>query len=241
MFQRVLIAAVVGSLAGPLCAQTRPEISQTTQDALLHVVAHEIGHAFLREFDVPVLGPEEAIADDFATVYVYFVFPDRAADIVTARAAQNLADGERSGPFSEYLDDDKRAGRSVCLLYGLDPERYAAFPARFNIPDDDAAACRDFAPEVARGWRRQLATRTMPDDARVTEVQLRADDLPLTEFLSESAFRDDLYTLLARIDWHSTITLSFEDCDGSAAWSRNDRTIRVCDAYVTRFEAQLNP
>lgn len=36
--------------------------------ALVHVAAHEIGHAFLREFDHPVLSPEETIADDFATV-----------------------------------------------------------------------------------------------------------------------------------------------------------------------------
>ena len=105
-----------------------------------HVVAHGIGDAFLREVDISILGPEEAIAEDFATVYVQMTFPERDEAIAAASADQNLADGEDAGRFSEYADDDQRAERSVCVLYRLDPERYEALRKRYGLSEDEAAS-----------------------------------------------------------------------------------------------------
>lgn len=238
MFRCTLFALVV-TMASSVMAQGRQNLSQATMDALVHVVAHEIGHAFLREFDVPIIGPEEAIADDFATVYVYLTFPERAFGIITARADQNLADGEKVGRFSEYMDDDLRAGRSVCLLYGLDPERYESLVQRYGMTDADASACRDFGPEVGRSWRRLIDARRLPAEARVTEVRLTGDEIPLARLIADSKLNEMAYRLLSAIDWHSLITLSWEECEGETGWSRNGRKITICDAYVERFEEQL--
>ncbi|NIZ09497.1 DUF4344 domain-containing metallopeptidase [Pseudooceanicola sp. HF7] len=239
MFRTVILAAAMAS-APPLIAQDKQVLSQATTDALVHVVAHEIGHAFLREFDLPMIGPEEAIVDDFATVYVHLMFPERVEQIVAARADQNLADGEEAGRFSEYLDDDQRAGRSVCLLYGLEPERYESLVERYDMNDDDVAACRDFGPEVGRAWRRLLDAHRMPDRARVTEVRLIADQFPLSQMIVDSELSAMAYDLLSEIDWHSLITLSLERCEGETGWSRNQRKITICDSYVERFEEQLS-
>lgn len=216
-----------------------PKLSERTADALLHVLAHEMGHAMMREFDLPILGPEEAIADDFATVYVHLTFPERAEAIVAARADQNIADGQEAGAFSEYRDDRQRAGRSVCLLYGLDPERHEGLAVRFEMGDEEAATCRDLAPEVGRSWRRIIDEYQMPPDARVTEVFIPDPDTPLARALARNGFADAAYDLLSGIDWHSGITLALEDCDGTSSWSRNGRRITICEAYVERFERQL--
>jgi Putative metallopeptidase len=215
-------------------------LSQAAQDAFLHVVAHEIGHAVLREFDLPILGPEEDIADDFATVYLHAVMPDLAEAIITARAKQNLADGEGAAMFSEYRGDMQRAGRIVCILYGLDPERYAAMATEFGMDDDDADTCSDMAPEVARSWRRIMTPYLMPEWASVTEVRIEIADTPVGAFLRGTETMQTAEQLLARIDWHSLITLQIEACDDGAEWSRNGRTITVCDAYLARFDAQLS-
>jgi hypothetical protein len=231
------ILAVWGATGA--AAQEQASLSERTMDALVHVVAHEIGHAFLREFDLPILGPEEAIADDFATVYVHLTFPERAGAIVSARADQNSADGEQVGPFSEYVDDDQRAGRMICLLYGLDPERHANLPGQYGMNEDEAATCRDLGPEVGRSWRRLIDAYTMPEGARVTEVRLTGDDMPLTRLIADSQLGADAGRMLRAIDWHSLVTLSIEACDGASEWSRGERRITICDAYVERFEAQL--
>jgi len=239
LFWRQILLSV-GFIAGlnvPVGAQSLPELSKPTKDAMLHVLAHEIGHAFLREFDLPIMGPEEDIADDFATVYIHLTWPDRAADIIGARARQNMLDGGEAIMFSEYRSDDQRAGRSVCVLYGQDPERYSDFAAEFGLEGEEADACRDFGPEVGRSWRRLIAQYTMPEGARVTEVGINGADTPYAQ--AARSMTDDAYTLLAGIDWHSRVTLVFDDCNGSAGWARGARRITICDAYLERFEAQL--
>ncbi len=220
-------------------AQEKPALSERTTDALVHVIAHEIGHAFVREFDLPIFGPEEAIADDFATIYVYLTFPERAEAIVAARADQNLADNMETGPFSEYPDDDWRAGRSVCLLYGMDPQRYAHLRDRYGMGKDAADRCADFGPEVGRSWRRIIDAYRMPVDARVTEVRFTGDDIPLTKVIAHGRLGSDAGTMLRAIDWHSQITLAIRDCSGRSGWSRNGRRITICTDYVDRFERQL--
>lgn len=237
--RRVLTALAVSFCASSANAQDELTLSTRTLDALVHVVAHEIGHAVLREFDLPVLGPEEAIADDFATVYVQLMFPDRAEAIVSARADQDIADNEETEPFSEYIDDDWRAGRSVCVLYGLDPERYAGLRDRYGMDEDDASNCEDLAPEVGRSWRRIIENYRMPKGVRVTEAYFAGDDIPLTTFIVNSQLSEDAGTMLRAIDWHSQITLAVEACEGSGGWSRNGRRITICGTYVERFERQL--
>ena len=57
------------------------------EDVVLHVDLHEIGHALIREFDLPVLGNEETMADAFATHYLAYHLPERALDVLTAHIA----------------------------------------------------------------------------------------------------------------------------------------------------------
>jgi hypothetical protein len=220
-------------------ADTTAPLSKATQDALLHVLAHEIGHAMLREFDLPILGPEEDIADDFATVYIHMMLPDRAGAIVAARARQHMADGETAEVFSEYRSDEQRAGRSICLLYGLDPEHHEELARSFGLDGDAAEDCRDFAPEVGRSWRRIIETYRMPETALVTEVGSDFADTPTARSVAESGLMEPAYRLLAGIDWHSRITFAIEPCDGSSFWSRNGRRITICEPYIQRFEEQL--
>lgn len=228
-----------------LCLSAAPSnaqypLSQQTQDGMLHILAHEIGHAVLREFDLPILGPEEAIADDFATLYVYRHFPERAEDIISARARQNMADGHTAEAFSEYTNDTQRAGRSVCLLYGQDPDTFSGLAQDWGLDGDAAAGCRDFSTEVARSWRRVLAEFEMPDTARITEVGFSVEEAPFPLALAQSGFREDAHQLLAGIDWHSKVRLVLKQCDGSSWYARNGRRITICSDYIRRFETQLS-
>jgi hypothetical protein len=121
----------------------------------------------------------------------------------------------------------------------MDPDRHEALPGRFGMGEEDAAGCRDLGPEVLRSWRRLIDDHRMPEGARVTEVGLAGDDIPLAGLVADSELADAAHTMLTAIDWHSMITLSVEACDGSSSWSRNGREITLCDAYIERFERQL--
>lgn len=102
---------------------------------------------------------------------------------------------------------------------------------------DAAAACRDTGPEIGRAWRRLMAPLRLPAGARVTEVEMRQGEgmdsagTPGPQAIAQAM------DLLATFDWHSQITLALDDCDGAIGWSRNGRTILICDADLERLAA----
>lgn len=231
MLKALLIPALLA--ATPVAA----DITRYTEHNLLAVVAHETGHAFIREFDVPVLGNEETMADAFALAILWREMPDRLPDIVTDRVAQLRLEADEESPFAEHPGDIWRAGQMVCLFYALDPQAHFDTAQALGIGEFDGA-CADRGAETARAWRRELAKKAMPAEARVTEVRVSADDTLRGTLANSDALGRDLFALLASIDWHSQITLSFADCGGDdrATWSRNGRTITICDGLIRRFE-----
>ncbi|MEL7105631.1 MAG: DUF4344 domain-containing metallopeptidase [Pseudomonadota bacterium] len=231
MLKAVLIPAVLA--AAPAAAN----VTSYTENNLLLVIAHEVGHAFIREFDVPVLGNEETMADAFALALLWREMPDRLPGIVTDRVRQMRFEQDEESPFAEHPGDVWRAGQIVCLFYALDPQAHFDTAVTLGIGEYDGA-CADRGAEVARAWRRALAEQAMPDNARVTEVRIRADAALQDTLGGNEDLGQALFDLLAGIDWHSLITVSFADCGGDerATWARNGRTITICDGLIQRFE-----
>lgn len=217
-------------------AQAQDTLPDYANDLFLRTVAHEMGHAVIREFDLPVLTSEEMMADDFATVFLAMHMPDRAVAITDAFVQFEFNDNDQEGFYSEYLDGERRAGRATCLLYGIDPDKFGEIAGFMNLDGDDAAHCAETAPEIARSWRRILAPLMMPAGARVTEVGAGFDpDSQFAESLQTSGTIDDAVDMLSSFDWHSQVRLNIVQCDGSAGWARNGHRITVCDAYIQRF------
>ncbi len=227
------------ALAAPASAEI--EVTPFVENVVIHVVMHEMAHALIREFDLPVLGNEEVIADAFATLAVAEVWPDRAGDIVMARAASLWLEGEQDGEmelWDEHPPDTRRAFRAVCLLYGTDPERFGDIARQAELPQDAAEGCAEAAPEISRSWRRIVAPYRMPEGTQTNEFRLVYEDGPLSDAMRESGVLEELELVFRGIDWHSQITLEFARCAGGAVWRRNGRTITLCDSYVARFATQ---
>ena len=223
------------AIAGLVFAVGPARADDVRDDLFLAVAAHEIGHAVIREFDLPITASEEIMADAFAVVLLHEAMPDDVARIVSRRAAAHLGDGGEAGRFDEYPADARRAGADLCLAYALDPDGRAAMAERFGLAGDEARSYRDYGVETARGWRRTIAPLRMPPGARVTEVGLSVDDgLSAAERPSDAAL-EAARSLMAGFDWHSFVTLSLVQCDGGAEWSRNGRTITICGAYLDRL------
>lgn len=122
---------------------------------------HEVGHALIDQFSLPVLGREEDAADQIATY------------LLTASGASDQA--FRGGEFFAYLGQDYQPGHSFpywdehglneqrfynisCLLYGYDPGRYAFLVSTHLLPLDRASRCPAEAAQSANSVRQLLAS-----------------------------------------------------------------------------------
>ena len=72
----------------------------------------------------------------------------------------------------------------------------------------------------------------------MTEFQRQIGEGPWKEAVLNGNLVDTLRPIFVSFDWHSLITLQFDNCDTGATWFRNGRTILICDDLVARFEAQ---
>ena len=236
----------------PAAAQAQPDqgdpgaqpVSRFAADVTLHAVLHELGHALVREFDLPVLGSEETMADAFATHYLTTHLPERALDVLRARVS-SLTFEAAAVPRAEWTvrgehdNDARRAFQIAALAVAADRERYLPVAREVGMSDEDIRRGADYGAEIHRSWRRVLQPLWMPAGVASREARVVCDEAsPLGGALRATGLIAELEAVVRRFDWHSQVTVRFTGGEGRAAWSRSQRTVTVHEAYVRRFVAQ---
>ena len=218
-------------------------VTPFAKDVLLHVVLHELGHALVREFDLPVLGNEETLADAFATHFLLHHMPDRAPAVLEARVRSWLIEAAEvpraDWPVSgEHDNDARRAFRTAALAVAVDAKAYARLAELVGMTERDVRKATDYGAELHRSWRRVLQPLFMPSGQLSKEARVDCPDDPLFSQLAQLGLLNELEQAVKRFDWHSQVTIRFAAGDGGAAWSRGTRTVTVHAGYVLRFVAQ---
>ena len=220
------------------------KVSKFALDVTTHVVLHELGHGLIREFDLPVLGNEETMADAFATHYLTAHLPDRAYDVLQARI-QSLMIEAKEVPrqewdvSGEHNSDARRAHQIASLAVAAAPAKYTPLAKLIGMSDRDIKAARDYGTEIHRSWRRTLHPLMMPAGQVSNEARMRYDqDSDIVAQLIASGMVDELKAVVEQFDWHSQVTIHFAEGDGGAGWNRSRRTVTVNSEYVRRFVHQ---
>jgi hypothetical protein len=219
-------------------------LSAFATDVTLHVVLHELGHALIREFDLPVLANEETMADAFATHYLTTHLPERAPEVLRARVASLMFEAgqvprDQWEVGGEHDNDARRAHQIAALAVAVDPLAYRSVAAAAGMTDDDIEDSTDYGTEIHRSWRRILQPLWMPAGVRSGEARVVSESGDrLAEELRASGLIAELETVLCRFDWHSQVEIRLVAGEGGAAWSRSQRAVTVHSAYVQRFIAQ---
>ncbi|HEY7396238.1 MAG TPA: DUF4344 domain-containing metallopeptidase [Gemmatimonadaceae bacterium] len=126
-------------------------------------VAHELGHALIQVYRLPVLGREEDAADQFAAML--FLTHNRASPVLGA--AREFEHGARNARLDrDVLGDDhaldgQRAANLACWLYGFDSETYADVAQ--SLPAFRLANCAAEYDGMVAAWTRLLAPYRRPE------------------------------------------------------------------------------
>ena len=224
-------------------APSTDEISFAS-DVVLHVVFHELGHALIREFDLPVLGNEETMADAFATHILATRFPDRAVDVLTSRTQSLMIEAaevprEEWTVFGEHNNDARRAAQIAALAVAFDADKYRPVAEAAGLDENDVRRATDYGTEIHRSWRRVLQPLMMPEGLDSREIRFQYDEgNEAVQAMVRSGITSEIEAALKGIDWHSQVTVRFAEGDGGAGWSRSSRTITVNSEYIERFLRQ---
>lgn len=137
-----LLRNAMGSLAADI-----PGLSgdAATAKAIEFIALHEVGHAFVHQFRLPVTGREEDAVDGFAAFTTVGSPSFGTASAFSAAlffAALAASRGELAPDYADvHSTPEQRAYQFLCWIYGSSPRRFGALVGGDGLPRDRAAGC----------------------------------------------------------------------------------------------------
>ncbi|MFA0086881.1 DUF4344 domain-containing metallopeptidase [Vibrio sp. E150_011] len=135
--------------------------SQGAVDVMLHTLLHEIGHAYIADQRIPILGKEEDAVDNFAAVLM-INYVEGGADAVISAADMFSFESESRPEYydiSEYIGehsfDLQRYFSALCLVYGSNPEQYPTLldEVEQDYRDERKEVCVQTFMQIDENWR----------------------------------------------------------------------------------------
>ncbi|WP_431043825.1 DUF4344 domain-containing metallopeptidase [Streptomyces sp. P1-3] len=136
-------------------------IEDKTAGVVTETLYHEVAHALIDRLDLPFVGREEDVADQFAA---YHLIPQGKAGraAVLAAADNYLLYAGQTDPADidfadEHLPDAARAANYYCYVYGSAPDRHRSLADGERLTKERAELCEDEYEDLRRGWSTLLA------------------------------------------------------------------------------------
>jgi hypothetical protein len=249
-----LVLCGIASAADAAPAETA-EISEEREEFVLgnvvFVLFHEFGHAFVSEFELPVLGREEDAVDRFAT---FLLTPEGNEDeesdpstiLVDAMSGWFLSSTQTELADIEWWDehgpDQQRAYQIACLLYGADPKKFKSIADEVELPDARRESCPGEAESNSASWIKVVAPHVIEDDEkpskRITVSYGSAGDYrPERDLLKESGLLEGIATeMTAAFQLPRNLTISAKTCgEPNAFWDSEEAEIQICYELVREY------
>ena len=135
------------------------ERDDAVSSAFVFIFFHELGHALIDVYDLPVMGKEEDAVDGLST-WLLTDGTDSGDSMALngAIAFALLGDEEKNLPFwDEHSLNTQRFYNTICLVYGQNPKKYGDFVKNGTLPKARAARCSAEYAQVDRAWSKLLA------------------------------------------------------------------------------------
>jgi hypothetical protein len=137
------------------------KLDQAVRGAVAFTFFHELGHALIDAWKLPITGKEEDAADQFANLILIEEIEEgeqMALDGALAlKIYAELASGEEKIYWDEHSLDEQRFYDTLCMLYGHGPEKYAYLVNDRSLPLERAELCNEAYAKVKASWQTLLA------------------------------------------------------------------------------------
>lgn len=136
-------------------------LNEAVEGAVSTLFLHELGHALIDAYNLPITGREEDAVDQLSTLILINSTSNRERMALNgARAFELLAkleDRHEGAVFwDEHSTNAQRYYDTICLIYGHDPEKYEYLVKNKRLPLERAETCSEDYDRVKNAWRRLL-------------------------------------------------------------------------------------
>ncbi|MGB0908611.1 MAG: DUF4344 domain-containing metallopeptidase [Maricaulaceae bacterium] len=213
---------------------------------ILDTLFHEMGHALIDQFDIPILGQEEDAADNLAAMLLLGSDKDHMIEAV-ASAAEGyfLMDDLGAARKEDFQFDDEhdldvqRAYRQVCYLYGLS-ESFDDLAEAAELSDERAEYCPDDLDRITRDWTRVLKPHEgiSKHPITVTYAPASKEHLPAKDFLMRTAYMEETAKYFeSSYVLKRPLSITAESCgEANAFYDPEKSEITLCYEYIIFFK-----
>ncbi len=139
----------------------KSKLDEAVKGATAATFFHELGHALIDAWKLPITGKEEDAADQLSTVVLInrTGAGERMAidGAISFKLYADLSKGEEKVYWDEHSLDEQRFYDTFCMLYGHNPEKYEYLIKDGTLPEERAANCQADYERIERAWRTLLA------------------------------------------------------------------------------------
>ncbi|HKV08924.1 MAG TPA: DUF4344 domain-containing metallopeptidase [Thermoanaerobaculia bacterium] len=144
-------------------AETDEELEEagiSVASATVFTLFHEMGHALISIYDLPVTGREEDAVDQLATLVLLEggeEGEDAAIDGANSFVGEEEEEMDDLSFWDEHSFDEQRFYNILCWIYGKDPDGYQYLVDDETLPADRAEQCPAEYGRMSRSWQALLA------------------------------------------------------------------------------------
>ena len=140
-------------------AKDNAELGNAVMGATMFGLVHEIGHGLIDLLDLPAVGREEDSADQLATLTL-MASGDQGVAMALAGAhwfRLQSKTGHKTPFWDEHAFDEQRFYNILCLVFGSDPFKHAAFIEAGYLPEERARRCPAEYARIKKAWEQLLS------------------------------------------------------------------------------------
>lgn len=139
--------------------EEQEEAGTSVASATMFTFFHEMGHALIHIYDLPITGREEDAVDQLAAL-ILLQGGEEGENAAIDGANSFVSDQEEEMDdlafWDEHSLDDQRFYNILCWIYGKDPEGYEYFVEDETLPANRAARCPAEYNRLSRSWESLL-------------------------------------------------------------------------------------
>jgi hypothetical protein len=126
-------------------------------DAVRFAFLHEVGHALIYNYNLPMAGNEEDAADRCSSYINIEELGDAGVNAVIAAADAFRIESKQKSTTKrdmadEHLLQEQRFYNSLCMIYGSDAEKYEYLVKDGYLPKERAARCPGDYQRTVESW-----------------------------------------------------------------------------------------